>query len=158
MIEINEYVPESLQGLKSICTARNALQSCDVNLIFGMKPPPSKSWTIIWSCAANHTWVEHLVSIKFYLSNVTGSDEQAEENYFRLMKTSPENISRDDINKINSPSLFRDMNNRWICFCPSQALIYYSMPQAVLFIVFVIQYNFIENNIVNCRSNAKNKP
>lgn len=32
------------------------------------------------------------------------------------------------------------------------------MPQAVLFIVFVIQYNFIENNIVNCRSNAKNKP
>lgn len=74
------------------------------------------------------------------------------------MKTSPENIPRDDINKINSPSLFRDMNNRWICFCPSQALIYYSMPQAVLFIVFVIQYNFIENNIVNCRSNAKNKP
>lgn len=74
------------------------------------------------------------------------------------MKTSPENISRDDINKINSPSLFRDMNNRWICFCPSQALIYYSMPQAVLFIVFVIQYNFIENNIVNCRSNAQNKP
>ena len=69
------------------------------------------------------------------------------------MKTSPENISRDDINKINSPSLFRDMNNRWICFCH-----YYSMPQAVLFIVFVIQYNFIENNIVNCRSNAKNKP
>lgn len=74
------------------------------------------------------------------------------------MKTRPENISRDDINKINSASLFRDMNNRWICFCPSQALIYYSMPQAVLFIVFVIQYNFIENNIVNCRSNAKNKP
>lgn len=35
---------------------------------------------------------------------------------------------------------------------------YHSMPQAVLFIVFVIQYNFIENNIVNCRSNAKNKP
>lgn len=69
------------------------------------------------------------------------------------MKTSPENISRDDINKINSPSLFRDMNNRWICFCH-----YHSMPQAVLFIVFVIQYNFIENNIVNCRSNAKNKP
>ena len=32
------------------------------------------------------------------------------------------------------------------------------LPQAVLFIVFVIQYNFIENNIVNCRSNTKNKP
>lgn len=95
---------------------------------------------------------------KILLSNVTGSDERAEENYFRFMKTSPEKLSRDDINKINSPSLFRDMNNRWSCFCPSQALIHDSMPQAVLFIVFVIQYNFIENNIVNCRSNAKNKP
>ena len=49
---------------------------------------------------------------KILLSNVTGSDERAEENYFRLMKTRPENISRDDINKINSASLFRDMNNR----------------------------------------------
>ena len=112
MIEINEYVPESLQGLKSICTARNALQSCDVsfdiwdetttvkvlnhNLIMCRKPHLSRT----------------LSFNKILLSNVTGSDERAEENYFRLMKTSPENISRDDINKINSASLFRDMNNR----------------------------------------------
>lgn len=75
-----------------------------------------------------------------------------------LWKPALKNFQEMTFTKINSPSLFRDMNNRWLCFCPSQALIHDSMPQAVLFIVFVIQYNFIENNIVNCQSNAKNKP